>query len=69
MELTDSFSHRLKKLRLFHNLTQNEVASKVLVSRQAVSNWENDKNLPDLGSIILLCNLYEVSIDDLLNSL
>ncbi len=69
MELADSFSHRLKKLRLSHNLTQNEVASKALVSRQAVSNWENDKNLPDIGSIILLCNLYGISIDYLLNSL
>lgn len=57
---------RLKTLRIKNNFTQEQVAKNLLVSRQAVSNWENEKNYPDITSIILLSKLYDVSLDELL---
>ena len=42
------FSEQIKKLRRDQGLTQEELAGKIHVTRQAVSNWENEKNLPDL---------------------
>nr|WP_275078422.1 helix-turn-helix transcriptional regulator [Enterococcus villorum] len=45
---------------------QQELADKLFVSRQAVSNWENNKNFPDLKSIVLLSEILDVSLDDFL---
>ena len=47
-------------------LTQEQVAEKIMVSRQTVSNWENGKSLPDIVSIMSLSDLYQISIDELL---
>ncbi|WP_081182508.1 helix-turn-helix transcriptional regulator [Enterococcus villorum] len=47
-----------------HKFTQQEIADKLFVSRQAVSNWENNKNFPDLKSIVLLSELFQISLDD-----
>lgn len=62
----ENFHERLKSLRVKQNLTQQELADKLFVSRQAVSNWENDKNFPDLKSVVLLSDLLQVSLDDFL---
>ncbi len=43
------------------NLTQEQFAMKLNVSRQAVSNWENNKNLPDIGMSILMSNVFQIS--------
>ncbi|EOH89652.1 helix-turn-helix domain-containing protein [Enterococcus villorum] len=56
----------MKAHRIKQNLTQQELADKLFVSRQAVSNWENNKNFPDLKSIVLLSEILEVSLDDFL---
>lgn len=45
-------------------LSQDELADKIFVTRQTISNWENDKNYPDIKSLSLLCNLFDVSLDD-----
>lgn len=47
-------------------MTQENVAEKINVSRQAISNWENEKSYPDIISVIELSNLYSISLDDLL---
>lgn len=47
-------------------MTQEQVAEKIMVSRQTISNWENGKSLPDIISIINLSDLYQISIDELL---
>lgn len=59
---------RLKQLRKKNQYTQEELASQLNISRQAISNWENEKAYPDLDNLILLSNLYNISIDNLINA-
>ena len=56
---------RIKDLRNAHNWNQDELAEKMFVSRQTISNWENEKSYPDIQSILLLSNLFEISLDQL----
>ena len=57
---------KLKEARLNKDLTQEVIAEKLNVSRQTISNWENEKSYPDIISVIELSNLYSISFDDLL---
>ena len=57
---------KLKEARLNRDLTQEVIAEKLNVSRQTISNWENEKTYPDIISVIELSNLYSISLDDLL---
>ena len=57
---------RLKKARTDNGLTQEKVAAEIGVSRQSVSNWENNRAYPDIVSVIKLSDLYSVSLDELL---
>mgnify|MGYP001003856169 CR=1 FL=1 len=57
---------KLKEARLKKNMTQEEVAEKIFVSRQSISNWENNKTYPDIGNVIALSDLYGISLDELL---
>ena len=57
---------KLKDVIMQAGLTQEQVAEKIMVSRQTVSNWENGKSLPDIVSIMRLSDLYQISIDELL---
>lgn len=57
---------KLKKARMDKKLTQEEVAEKIFVSRQLISNWENNKTYPDIGNVIALSDLYQISLDELL---
>ena len=57
---------KLKDVRMQAGLTQEQVAEKIMVSRQTVSNRENGKSLPDIVSIMSLSDLYQISIDELL---
>lgn len=59
-------SKQIKKYRVEANLSQEELADKVFVSRQTISNWENDKNYPDIKSLVLMSEIFEVSIDNLI---
>lgn len=54
---------QIKKYRSEQNISQEELADKVFVSRQTVSNWENDKNYPDIKSLLLLSEVFGVSLD------
>lgn len=56
---------QIKKYRTELKLSQEELADKVYVTRQTVSNWENDKNYPDIHSLVLLSSLFGISLDDL----
>ncbi|WP_088043297.1 helix-turn-helix domain-containing protein [Bacillus sp. EAC] len=62
------FSERLKKEREKRNLSQNELAEKLHVSRQSVSKWETGKNYPSIEIIIDLSDLFGITIDELLRS-
>ncbi|MGX7163515.1 helix-turn-helix domain-containing protein [Enterococcus massiliensis] len=57
---------KLKEARNQAGLTQEKVAENIQVSRQTISNWENEKSFPDIVSVIKLSNLYSVSLDNLL---
>lgn len=57
---------KLKNARIEAGLTQEKAAEKIDVSRQTISNWENEKSYPDIISVIALSNLYSVSLDELL---
>ena len=56
---------QIKRYRVEANLSQEELADKVFVSRQTISNWENDKNYPDINSLVLMSEVFHVSLDHL----
>lgn len=56
---------QIRKLRTEFSLSQDELAEKIFVSRQSISNWENDKTYPDIKSLLLLCEVFSVSLDRL----
>ncbi len=58
--------NRIKELRKQHNINQDELAEKLFVSRQTISNWENDKSYPDIQSVLLISEIFNVSVDQLL---
>jgi len=57
---------KLKDARISSGLTQEYVAEKINVSRQTISNWENEKSYPDIICVIKLSDLYSISLDSLL---
>ncbi len=57
---------RIKKYRNELNMSQETLAEKIYVTRQTISNWENDKNYPDINSLIRMSELFNVSVDTLL---
>lgn len=59
-------STQVKKYRTELKLSQEELAEKVYVTRQTISNWENGKSYPDIHSLLLLSSLFDVSLDQLI---
>lgn len=57
---------QIKKYRTEMKFSQDELAEKIFVSRQTISNWENNKNYPDVKSLLLLSSLFDVSLDILI---
>lgn len=57
---------KLKDARLRAGMTQEKVAEEIQVTRQTISNWENEKSFPDIVSVIRLSSLYGISLDQLL---
>ena len=57
---------KIKAARLEKKLTQEQVAELLGVSRQTISNWENEKSYPDIISVIKMSECYDVSLDYLL---
>ncbi|EOS80026.1 hypothetical protein C817_02135 [Dorea sp. 5-2] len=56
----------LKDYREKNNLTQENVANYLNISRQAISAWENNLSRPDLETLLLLSNIYKVSLNKLI---
>ena len=54
---------QIRKFRQDLNLSQEELASKIFVTRQTISNWENGKNYPDVNSLVMLSQLFNTSLD------
>ena len=57
----------LKELRKENNITQEQLADKLFVSRRTVSRWETGSNMPDLDVLVELADLYDVDIRDIFN--
>src|SRR5699024_7590763 len=60
------FGAQMKKLRTSRGLTQEQVAQKLNVSRQTISSWENNRNLPDLEMVVLIARIFNISLDNLI---
>lgn len=57
---------QIRRLRKEHNLSQDDLAQRIYVSRQTVSNWERDKTYPDVQSLLLLSELFDTTVDELI---
>ena len=57
---------QIKKHRVTAQLSQEELAERIYVSRQTISNWENNKSYPDVNSLVLLSETFQVSLDNLI---
>ena len=62
MELGQQLKAHRKEL----GISQNELAEKIFVSRQSISNWENNKTYPDIHTLLLLAETFGVSLDELI---
>ena len=60
-----SFGEKLQLIRRANNLTQEEFAEQLNVSRQSVSKWESSRGYPETEKIIYICNRYAVTMDEL----
>ena len=61
------FSDKLKKLRTEKNMTQDDLADKIFVTRTAVSKWETDNGYPSIESLKLLAKLFGTTVDELIS--
>lgn len=61
------FSENLTELRKLHNMSQEELAEKIGVSRQTLSKYETGESLPDIEKCRMLADVFGVSIDDLIS--
>jgi transcriptional regulator with XRE-family HTH domain len=61
-----NFSEKLQKLRKGKNLSQEQLAEELNVSRQAVSKWESGQGYPEIDKLILISDFFNVSLDALL---
>ena len=64
MNLADN----LKKIRKDNNLSQEDLAEKLGVSRQSVSKWESGLAYPEMDKVLQICKMFDVKLDDLLNN-
>lgn len=60
------FADNLKLVREQRHMTQSAVAEKLHVARQTVSSWENERSYPDIGMLVKISEVYQLSIDQLL---
>ena len=60
-----TFGENLQYYRKQNNLTQEDLAEQMQVSRQSVSKWENGEAMPDLEKVIKLADILQVDLDDL----
>lgn len=61
-----NIGEKIKFLRQEKNMTQKELADKLHVSSQAVSNWELHKGFPDISNLIRISDMFDISLDELI---
>lgn len=62
-----TIGEKISKLRIAANISQEQLAEKISVSRQSVSKWEMDQALPQIDKVLQLCELFDISTDELLH--
>ena len=62
-----NFSEKLKEIRKNEGLSQEQLAGKIGVSRQAITKWETGKGLPDVENMLIIAEIFKTTLDDLLN--
>ena len=62
------FNEKLQKLRKEQNLTQEELAEKLFVSRTAISKWESGRGYPSIDSLKVIAKYFQITIDELIGS-
>ena len=62
------FSEKIKEIRKMQNLTQEQFAEKIFISRNAVAKWESDRGYPDIQNLITISEVFEISLDDLIKN-
>ncbi|KAF0092521.1 MAG: Transcriptional regulator [Fusobacteria bacterium] len=66
--MNTKLAENLKKIRKDHNLSQEQLAEELKVSRQAISKWESGNTYPEMDKILQICNKFNLDINDLLNN-
>ena len=61
-------SEKIQKLRKEHNMTQEQFAEKLFVSRTAVSKWETGRGMPSMESLQMIAKLFHITLDELLST-
>ena len=62
------FEDQIKHYRKQAGLSQEKMAEKIGVSRQAITKWENGTGTPDISNLMAIANLFQISIDELLSN-
>lgn len=62
------FSEKLKEIRKNEGLSQEQLAEKIGVSRQAVTKWETGKGLPDIENMMIIAEIFKTTLDELISS-
>lgn len=62
-----NFAENLKKIRKDYNLSQEQLAERIGVSRQAVSKWESGQSYPEMDKVIQICKMFNYNMDELIN--
>ena len=62
-----NLSENLKKIRKDNNLSQEQLAEKLGVSRQSVSKWESNQAYPEMDKVLQICQMFNLNVDELLN--
>ena len=62
-----NLSENIKKIRKENNLSQEQLAEKLGVSRQSVSKWESNQAYPEMEKMLQICQIFNLNIDELLN--
>ena len=64
-----NIADRIQYLRKTKGMSQEELADQIGVSRQAVSKWESEQSTPELGKIVIMSDLFEVTTDYILKGI
>lgn len=63
-----TFAEKLKSIRKQAGFSQEQLAEKIGVSRQAITKWETDSGIPDISNIMAISTLFDISVDELLSN-